>query len=118
MVATRFLKRRQRVPKPRDRAPKFTLKSSPWEARGQHRRNRQGGEGSSVRPGSQERGKGTGWIAWKPGRSHSRPRASKTGRSGRRLNNDPGPEGPSDLPGAQVANTKRGGSRGPRKRSK
>src|SRR6516165_11044487 len=59
MVATRFLKRRQRVPKPRDRAPKFTLKSSPWEARGQHRRNRQGGEGSSVRPGSQERGKGT-----------------------------------------------------------
>src|SRR6516164_440327 len=77
MVATRFLKRRQRVPKPRDRAPKFTLKSSPWEARGQHRRNRQGGEGSSVRPGSQERGKGTGWIAWKPGRSRSRPRASK-----------------------------------------
>src|SRR6516162_1684964 len=27
--------------------------------------------------GSQERGKGTGWIAWKPGRSRSRPRASK-----------------------------------------
>jgi hypothetical protein len=27
----------------------------------------------------------------------------QTGRSGRRLNNDPGPEGPSDLPGAQVA---------------
>jgi hypothetical protein len=27
----------------------------------------------------------------------------QTGRSGRRLNNDPGPEGPSDLPGAQTA---------------
>jgi hypothetical protein len=27
----------------------------------------------------------------------------QTGGSGRRLNNDPGPEGPSDLPGAQVA---------------
>src|SRR5215831_19897001 len=27
----------------------------------------------------------------------------QTGRSGRRLNNDPGPEGPSDLPGAQAA---------------
>jgi hypothetical protein len=27
----------------------------------------------------------------------------QTGRSGRRLNNDPGPEVPSDLPGAQVA---------------
>ena len=27
----------------------------------------------------------------------------RTGRSGRRLNNDPGPEGPSDLPGAQIA---------------
>src|SRR5437899_2038418 len=60
-----------------DLLPLLALKSSPWEARGQHRRNRQGGEGSSVRPGSQERGKGTGWIAWKPGRSRSRPRASK-----------------------------------------
>src|SRR6266581_6535766 len=38
----------------------------------------------------------------------------RTGRSGRRLNNGPGPEVPSDLPGAQAANTKRGGSRGPR----
>src|SRR5438552_1890085 len=30
-------------------------------------------------------------------------RCEHTGRSGRRWNNAPGPEGPSDLPGAQVA---------------
>ena len=39
-----------------------------------------------------DRGKGTGWIAWKPGRSRSRPRESKPA-IGRRLNIDPGPEG-------------------------
>src|SRR5262249_458174 len=49
-----------------------------------------------------ERGKGTGWIAWKPGRSRSRPRASAPAM-GRRLNNDPGLKGPSGRSGAQAA---------------
>ena len=42
----------------------------------------------------------------------------QTGISGRRSNNDPGPEGSSILPGAHLRDTKRGGSHGPRKRTK
>src|SRR6516165_9809166 len=78
MVATSFLKRRQQVPKPRDRAPKFINR---WSLR----RGKCGGSidetvkrrGVVGSAGVVERGKGTGWIAWKPGRSRSRPRASE-----------------------------------------
>src|SRR6516165_6062150 len=74
MVATSFLKRRQQVPKPRDRAPKFINR---WSLR----RGKCGGSidetvkrrGVVGSAGVVERGKGTGWIAWKPGRSRFLP---------------------------------------------
>jgi hypothetical protein len=58
VVATPFLKRRQQVLKPRD-SPEITdtLKPSLSAKRGQHRRDRQTGEGSSIRPGSKNEAK-------------------------------------------------------------
>jgi hypothetical protein len=73
MVATPFVKRKQQVLKPRGSPDMvLTLKPSLSKKRGQHRRNRQwrGIVGLA-------RGKGTGWIAWEPERSRSRPRESK-----------------------------------------
>src|SRR5260370_31384413 len=90
MVATRFLKRRQQVPKPRDRAPKF-INRLPWEEWGQHRRNRQIGEGASVRPGSKTEAKaqdGSPGNLGDPAHVH----VEVNRQSGRRVNNDPGPE--------------------------
>ena len=77
MVATPFVKRKQQVLKPRGSPDMvLTLKPSLSKKRGQHRRNRQwrGIVGSA---GVLARGKGTGWIAWEPERSRSRPRESK-----------------------------------------
>src|SRR5271155_5432156 len=93
MVATPFLKRRQQVLKPRD-SPEITdtLKPSLSAKRGQHRRNRQIGEGSSVRPGSWTEAKAQDGSPGNLGDpAHVHVRASR--QSGRRLNNDPGPEG-------------------------
>src|SRR5271168_2707996 len=58
VVATPFMKRRQQVLKPRD-SPEITdtLKPSLSAKRGQHRRDRQIGEGSSIRPGSSNEAK-------------------------------------------------------------
>jgi hypothetical protein len=58
VAATPFLKRRQQVLKPRD-SPEITdtLKPSLSAKRGQHRRDRQIGEGSSIRPGSSNEAK-------------------------------------------------------------
>jgi hypothetical protein len=77
MVATPFVKRKQQVLKPRGSPDMvLTLKPSLSKKRGQHRRNHQwrGIVGSA---GVLDRGKGTGWIAWEPERSRSRPRESK-----------------------------------------
>jgi hypothetical protein len=93
MVATPFLKRRQQVLKPRD-SPEILIKPKPSSSleRGQYRRNRQLGEGSSVRPGSQTGAKAQDGS---PGNlrdpAHVHVRASR--QLGRRLNMDPGPEG-------------------------
>src|ERR1700719_2159301 len=77
MVATPFVKRKQKVLKTRG-SPDIvlTLKPALSKKRGQHRRNRQwrGIVGSA---GVLARGKGTGWIPWEPERSRSRPRESK-----------------------------------------
>src|SRR5215468_5536395 len=89
-VATSPMKRRQQVPKPRGSPDIFiTLKPSPSLERGQHRRDRhwRGTVGSA---GVAERGKGTGWVAWEPEMSHSRPRESEPAIGDRRLNKDPG----------------------------
>jgi hypothetical protein len=71
------VKRRQQVLKPRG-SPDIimTLKPLLLVKQGQHRRDRhwQGFVGSA---GVLERGKGTRWIAWKPGMTHSRPRESE-----------------------------------------
>src|SRR5262249_24162125 len=78
MVATSFLKRRQQVSKPSDLAPKFinrrTLRRGKCGGSIDETVKRRGVVGSA---GVVERGKGTGWIAWKPGRSRSCPRASE-----------------------------------------
>src|SRR6202521_4584567 len=93
MVATPFLKPRQQVLKPRD-SPEILIKPKPSSSleRGQHRRNRQLGEGSSIRPGSQTGAKARDGS---PGNlrdpAHVHVRASR--QLGRRLNSDPGPEG-------------------------
>src|SRR6202166_3646447 len=101
MVATPFLKRRQQVLKPRDSPDiTMTLKASLSSERGQHRRNRQIGEGSSIRPGSWTEAKAQDGSPGNLGDpAHVHVRASR--QSGRRLNMDPGPEGTSDLPGAR-----------------
>jgi hypothetical protein len=93
MVATPFLKRRQQVLKPRDSPDiTMTLKPSLSSERGQHRRNRQIGEGSSIRPGSWTEAKAQDGSPGNLGDpAHVHVRASR--QSGRRLNNDPGPEG-------------------------
>src|SRR5580693_9880116 len=93
VVATPFSKRRQQVLKPRD-SPEITdtLKPSLSAKRGQHRRDRQIGEGSSIRPGSWNEAKaqdGSPGNLGDPAHVHVRARR----QSGRRLNNDPGPEG-------------------------
>ena len=95
MVATPFLKRRQQVLKPRD-SPEITdtLKPSLSAKRGQHRRDRQIGEGSSIRPGSWNEAKAQDGSPGNLGVPLTST-CKQTGRSGRRLNNDPGPEGTS-----------------------
>src|SRR5579864_6131052 len=101
-MATPLLKRRQQVLKPRD-SPEManTLKPSLWKERGQHRRNRQIGEGASVRPGSWNEAKAQDGSPGNLGYpAHVHVRANR--QSGRRLNIDPGPEGSSDLPGARA----------------
>ena len=93
MVATSFLKRRQQVLKPHD-SPEITdtLKPSLSAKRGQHRRDRQIGEGSLIRPGSWTEAKAQdGPPGNLGGPAHVHVRASR--QLGRRLNNDPGPEG-------------------------
>src|SRR6516165_403592 len=119
MVATSFLKRRQQVPKPRDRAPKFINR---WSLR----RGKCGGSidetvkrrGAVGSAGVVERGKGTGWIAWKPGRSRSRPRASEPAVrvAGRTMTL--AWKVPPTYRERKLRDTKQGGARGPRKRSK
>jgi hypothetical protein len=93
MVATPFLKRRQQVLKPRDSPDiTMTLKPSLSSERGQHRRNRQIGEGTSIRPGSWTEAKAQDGSPGNLGDpAHVHVRASR--QSGRRLNMDPGPEG-------------------------
>jgi hypothetical protein len=89
-----FLKRRQQVLKPRD-SPEITdtLKPSLSAKRGQHRRDRQIGEGSLIRPGSWTEAKAQdGPPGNLGGPAHVHVRARR--QSGRRLNIDPGPEGP------------------------
>src|SRR6202049_5268005 len=93
MVATPFVERRQQVLKPRD-SPEITdtLKPSLSAKRGQHRRDRQIGEGSLIRPGSWNEAKAQDGPPGNLGDpAHVHVRASR--QSGRRLNNDPGPEG-------------------------
>src|SRR5512145_1294439 len=76
VVATPLVKRRQQVLQPRD-SPDIdvTLKPLPSCWQGQHRWDRhwRGIVGSA---GVVDRSRGTGWIAWEPERSHSRPRGS------------------------------------------
>ena len=72
VMATSLMKRRQQVLKPRgslDR--KVAQKPLLLRQQGQHRRDRQwrGNVGSA---GNLDRGKGTGWIAWKPLRCPTR----------------------------------------------
>jgi hypothetical protein len=120
MVATPFVKRKQQVLKPRGSPDMvLTLKPSLSKKRGQHRRNRQwrGIVGSA---GVLARGKGTGWIAWEPERSRSRPRESKPtlGSSVEQLT------WPGRLPPTfrererKLRDTNREGQRGPWKRNK
>src|ERR1700680_1695569 len=93
MVATPFVERRQQVVKPRD-SPEITdtLKPSLSAKRGQHRQDRQIGEGSLIRPGSWTEAKAQDGPPGNLGDpAHVHVRASR--QSGRRLNNDPGPEG-------------------------
>jgi len=121
MVATPFVKRKQQVLKPRGSPDMvLTLKPSLSKKRGQHRRNRQwrGIVGSA---GVLDRGKGTGWIAWEPERSRSRPRESKPTLGVVGWNNWPGPEGalrPSGSANGSLRDTNREGQRGPWKRNK
>ena len=96
------MKRRQQVLKPRD-SPEITdtLKPSLSAKRGQHRRDRQIGEGSLIRPGSWTEAKAQdGPPGNLGGPAHVHVRASR--QLGRRLNNDPAWKAPSDLPGAQA----------------
>src|SRR5262249_12353985 len=76
---------------------------------------RRGAVGSA---GVVERGKGTGWIAWKPGRSRSRPRASEPAVrvAGRTMTL--AWKVPPTYRERKLRDTKQGGGRGPRKRSK
>src|SRR5262245_42259663 len=104
MVATPVLKRRQQVPKPRDRAPKFMKRCSSCRGkRGgsidetvKEARDRRFGRGRKSGAKAQD---GSSGNLGDPAHVH----VEVNRQSGRRLNNDPGPEGPSDLPGAQVA---------------
>jgi len=93
MAATPFVKRRQQVLKPRD-SPEILIKLKPSSSleRGQYRRNRQLGEGASVRPGSQTGAKAQDGS---PGnlRDPAHVHVGANRQSGRRLNIDPGPEG-------------------------
>src|SRR6202166_719140 len=93
MVATPFLKRRQQVLKPRDSPDiTMTLKASLSYERGQHRRYRSVGEGSSIRPGSWTEAKAQDGSPGNLGDpAHVHVRANR--QSGRRLNMDPGPDG-------------------------
>ena len=115
-MATPLLKRRQQVLKPRD-SPEManTLKPSLWKERGQHRRNRQIGEGASVRPGSWNEAKAQDGSPGNLGYpAHVHVRANR--QSGRRLNIDPGPEGtlrPSGSASASCETRTEEGSVGP-----
>src|SRR5215831_2168779 len=68
--------------------------------------------------GVAERGKGTGWIVWEPGRSRSRPRASAPADRVAGGTMARARKSPPTYAERKLRNTKRGGSRGPRKRSK
>src|SRR5262245_37009586 len=119
MVATPFLKRRQQVTKPRDRAPKFikrvSLRSVNVGGSNDETGKMRGVVGSA---GVVERGKGTGWIAWKPGRSRSRPRASEPAVrvAGRTMTL--AWKVPPTYRERKLRDTKQGGARGPRERRK
>ena len=93
MAAIPFVKCRQQVLKPRD-SPEILIKLKPSSSleRGQYRRNRQLGEGASVRPGSQTGAKAQDGS---PGnlRDPAHVHVGANRQSGRRLNIDPGPEG-------------------------
>jgi hypothetical protein len=97
-VATPSLKRRQQVLKPRgspdmSNAEAFVVtdagaaSTTPSLAR------------NVDSTGVLERGKGTGWVAWEPERSHLRPR-ERAPETDRRLNNDPGPNRSLHPPGS------------------
>jgi hypothetical protein len=103
VVATPFLKRRQQVLKPRD-SPEITdtLKPSLSAKRGQHRRDRQIGEGSSIRPGSWNEAKAQDGSPGNLGDpAHVHVQANR--QIGSPVKQRPGPEGTSDLVGAQAA---------------
>jgi hypothetical protein len=103
MVATPFLKRRQQVLKPRDSPDMVnTLKPSLSYEWGAASTKPSIGEGSSIRPGSWTEAKAQDGSPGNLG-DLARVHARASRQLGRRLNNDPGPEGPSDLPGAQAA---------------
>ena len=76
------MKRRQQVLKPRGSLEiVLTLKPLLCPQQGQYRRDRywQGIGGSA---GVLDRSKGTGWVAWKPERTHSRPHDERAGQEG------------------------------------
>ena len=79
MVATSFVKRRQQVLKPRGSPDMTMLKPLLSKGQGQHRRDRdwRGFVGSA---GVLDRGKGTGWIAWKPLMSQVKHKAARLPR--------------------------------------
>ena len=97
-VATPSLKRRQQVLKPR---------GSPDMSNAEAFVVTDAGAASTVpslarnvdSTGVLERGKGTGWVAWEPERSHLRPR-ERAPETDRRLNNDPGPDRSLHPPGS------------------
>ena len=94
MVATPFVKRRQQVLKPRD-SPEITTKLKPSLSLrvGAASMKPSIGEGSSIRPGSWTEAKAQEGSPGNLGDpAHVHVRASR--QSGRRMNIDPGPEGP------------------------
>jgi hypothetical protein len=93
MAVTPFLKRRQQVLKPRY-SPDIFLNAEVFavEEAGAASANPSMGEGTSVRPGSWTEAKAQDGSPGNLGDpAHVHVRASR--QSGRRLNNDPGPEG-------------------------
>jgi hypothetical protein len=76
-------------------------------------------EGSDFQsPTNKKPSKGTGWIAWKPGRSRSRPRASEPAVRVAGRTTTLAWKVPPTYRERKLRDTKQGGARGPRKRSK